>query len=204
MINPLIKRDYIEALYERVDISKPTLQDLYELKTYIRKWSLLAGVYADPISGNNGIYKLVRGHSSNNIQDNDNWVLIHATDNIGTVNYQTPDPPDPYSVNVGDTWTELSTGSHFRLLLYQYYGQFDDSFDDTFYYSSKRMWVETTSPGCIDESIGLLTFTNSFDYTFDRDETIEDIEFNIWDLSFDTTFGVNHLFFDTTFDITFN
>lgn len=202
--NSIIKRDFVEALYSRVDISKPTLEDVYEIKTYIRKWSLLVGVYADPNPDLNGIYKLVRGHSSNNIQDDDNWVQLFSSDyiDIGTRNYQTPTPPDPYSVNVGDTWTELHTGSHFRLLLYTYAGTFEDVFDDTFSKTSKRMWVETTSPGCEEE--GLKTFTNSFDYTFDRDEDIYDEEFNTWDDTFDEPFGPNPRYFDVTFDLTFN
>lgn len=197
------KLDFIKGLHSRVDISLKTLSDLYNLPTYLRKWKLIVGIHSDDNPVNNGNYQLIRGLNSNNIQDNLNWTRLSSSDgDTGSVNYQTPLPPNPYSVNIGDSWTELSTGSHFRLVEIAYSSIFDDSFDDSFTDISKRYWIETTSPGCFEE--GLKTFTNSFDYTFDRDEDIYDEEFNVWDNTFDVPFGPNPRYFDITFNITFN
>jgi len=134
-------------------------------------------------------------------------------------NYQTKTPPKPESVNVGDTWTELSTGSEFRLTEYEYRTPFSLAFDETFILQPIRYWVETTSPV---KPVFLQTFTNSFDETFDRDpntydsilsfstsfdwtfqKTDEVQEATLWDDTFDISFGDGHSTFDYTFSIIF-
>ncbi len=187
------KDDHILSIRKRVDISVQTFNELLSLPTFKRRWSISVGVYADSDSKRNGIYRLIRGHNSESIQDNNNWVK----DRIGSTNYQTEEPPNELEVNIGDTWTETSTNCEFRLIEYYYHGVFRNVFDTTFSITPKRYWVETTSPGA---DTFLRTFTNSFDYTFDRCiECGEQLD-RPWDMTFDLTFGRNQTVWDRSFN----
>lgn len=78
------KKDIIKSIHNRVDISVSTLIQLYGLKTYLRRWSLIVGVY-DDIVENNGNYQLIRGLSSNNLSDNNNWKKLEVEEIVNTV-----------------------------------------------------------------------------------------------------------------------
>ena len=66
------KYDLLRHLRLSADISVPTLADLYALQTFRRKWGVSVYVYED--GANTGTYRLVKGHNSDNPQDNLNWV----------------------------------------------------------------------------------------------------------------------------------
>ena len=66
------KYDLLKHLRLSADISVPTLADLYALQTFRRKWGVSVYVYED--GANTGTYRLVKGHNSDNPQDNLNWV----------------------------------------------------------------------------------------------------------------------------------
>ena len=70
------KYDFLKALRERVDISVRTLDEMHALKTFIRKWSMIVGVWNDPEPNNNGLYMLKYGKASTIISDNNNWNQI--------------------------------------------------------------------------------------------------------------------------------
>jgi hypothetical protein len=66
------KYDLLKHLRLSADISVPTLADLHALQTFRRKWGVSVCVYDDGV--NTGTYRLVKGESSDNPQDNLNWV----------------------------------------------------------------------------------------------------------------------------------
>jgi hypothetical protein len=68
------KYDLLKILRTRSDITVKTLSDLYAIKAYRRKWMVTVGVYDDATPANNGLYQLIKGTSSDDIKDNENWV----------------------------------------------------------------------------------------------------------------------------------
>ena len=66
------KYDLLKHFRLSADISVQTLADLYALQTFRRKWGVSVYVYED--GANTGTYRLVKGHNSDNPQDNLNWV----------------------------------------------------------------------------------------------------------------------------------
>jgi hypothetical protein len=65
------KKHILKDIRERVDINVSTLSELYKIKTYRRRWGMLAAVYKN--GENDGLYELVRGLNSDIISDNLNW-----------------------------------------------------------------------------------------------------------------------------------
>lgn len=82
------KYDLLKLLRTRSDITVETLSDLYAIKAYRRKWKVSVGVYDDPVPDNNGIYRLVKGRSSDDIKDNDNWEKLSGV--VGDKHYTYP------------------------------------------------------------------------------------------------------------------
>ncbi len=142
------KYDLLKLLRTRSDITVKTLSDLHAIKAYKRKWMISVGVYDDPDDINNGLYMLIKGESSDDIKDNNNWVKYSdATGGDGpwdfSKNYQIY-APDVNIVRIGDVWTNPVSLKEYRLVEQD----------------GERWWVETTSPRLIPAKL--------FDHTFDK------------------------------------
>ena len=120
---PYGKKDHLRDLRNRVDITVRTLNELFSIPTHARKWALRVGVYED--GENNGTYVLVRGHSSNVIKDNDNWVKKDFF-----WKYYQDDTPDPNKASIKDIWFRPITVNLFEIMVVD----------------NNNYWVETTSP----------------------------------------------------------
>ena len=81
------KFDVVRALRLRSDISVPTVQDMYDIPTYRRKWGMIVAVYLggvledidteeDVDLEDEVFYWLNYGLSSTDIRDNGNWQLL--------------------------------------------------------------------------------------------------------------------------------
>lgn len=73
------KYDIIKDIRIRSDITVKTIDEMYAIKTYRRKWGMVVAVYDEDTDadieggGINGLYQLVFEKSSDIISDNDNW-----------------------------------------------------------------------------------------------------------------------------------
>ncbi len=70
------KYDLIRKLRLMSDISVRSIDELYGIPTYRRKWGVLVAVYDDSDDDDDsdiGVYRLVYGLSSSDLKDNDNW-----------------------------------------------------------------------------------------------------------------------------------
>ncbi len=61
-------------LKRMVDISVATVEDRDGIMTYRRRWGMVVAVFDD--GDDTGLYELRRGHSSDVLGDNDNWINI--------------------------------------------------------------------------------------------------------------------------------
>jgi len=131
MINPTgqsssisyTKKDQLRNLRQRVDITVRNLSELFSIPTFKRKWGIRVGVYDDGV--NNGSYVLIRGESSNDIRDNDNWVKKDFF-----WKYYQDDTPDPNKASIKDIWFRPITANLFEIMVVD----------------NNNYWVETTSP----------------------------------------------------------
>ena len=71
--------ELFRQLHLHVDITVPTITDLYALKVWQRRWKMIVGVYNDPIPAKNGHYSLEYNKVSVNLGDNDNWELLSSS-----------------------------------------------------------------------------------------------------------------------------
>ncbi len=117
------RKDQLRDLRRRVDITVRTLNELFSLETFKRKWGIRAAVYDD--NDNNGTYVLTRGYSSNDIRDNDNWVKKEWF-----WKYYQNETPDPNEAKIKDIW--------FRPI--------DVKLFEVMELHGSNYWVESTSP----------------------------------------------------------
>ncbi len=122
------KEDHLRDLRRRVDITVRTIDELFSIPTFKRKWYIRVGVY-DDTPDNNGVYILVRGESSNNLKDNDNWVKQDWF-----WKYYQNETPNPNEAKIKDIW----------------YRPIDVKLFEVMELHGSKYWVETTSPGLDD------------------------------------------------------
>ena len=122
----------LSSIRKRADITVETITDRDNIKTYKRKWRTVVGVYNDTNPANNGLYTLIRGKSSINISDNDNWEKL--VDDGVRIHFASS-PPDLNEITKGDKWIDTSTMKYYRCM------EFDDGTD------VYKYWIETPIGG---------------------------------------------------------
>ena len=94
------KYDLLKGLRKRSDITVPTIDDLYAIKKYKRKWGMLVSVYqeidVDADGSEAGVYELVYDLHSDDIGDNDNWRKLTTPHDMDDPAYHRPSSEADY------------------------------------------------------------------------------------------------------------
>ena len=157
------KYDLLKGLRKRSDITVPTIDDLYAIKKYKRKWGMLVSVYqeidVDADGSEAGVYELVYDLYSDDIGDNDNWRKLTTPHDMDDPAYHRPAEEADYGKLVG---SNAETGAiEFRVLKYKqdntpdpneadinamWLRLIDMRLFDIVVVGDNQFWVELTSP----------------------------------------------------------
>ncbi len=100
-------------LKRMVDISVPTVAYRDSIKTYRRRWGMVVAVFDD--GDDTGLYELRRGHSSDVLSDNENWLKAGGGECIVTQDVLANTAAG--AIKVGDTVTEGTEFTDFVIQL---------------------------------------------------------------------------------------